>query len=99
MTADGALTSLYSFSGGTDGSNPFGGLILSRDGNLYVTTVSGGNYSSGTVFRMTPDGTLVTLAHFDDFQGANPEGILVQGAEEVPRVARDRAQRIGEENV
>ena len=81
MTADGALTSLYSFSGGTDGSNPFGGLILSRDGNLYGTTESGGNYSSGTVFRMSPDGTLVTLAHFDDFQGANPEGILVQGAD------------------
>src|ERR1039457_4017264 len=81
MTADGALTSLYSFSGDTDGSNPFGGIILSQDGNLYGTTESGGTYGSGTVFRMATDGTLVTLAHFDGYQGATPEGILLQGAD------------------
>jgi uncharacterized repeat protein (TIGR03803 family) len=81
MTADGALTSLYSFSGDTDGSNPFGGIILSRDGNLYGTTAGGGTYGSGTVFRMATDGTLVTLAQFDNYQGANPQGILLQGAD------------------
>ena len=81
MAADGTLTSLYSFSGDADGSNPFGGLLLSRDGNLYGTTESGGAYGYGTVFRMSPDGTLVTLAHFDGYQGANPEGALVQGAD------------------
>ena len=81
MTAEGALTSLYSFSGDADGSNPFGGIMLSRDGNLYGTTESGGTYGSGTVFRMATDGTLVTLAQFDDYQGANPEGVLLQGAD------------------
>jgi uncharacterized repeat protein (TIGR03803 family) len=81
MAADGTLISLYSFSGNADGSNPFGGLLLSRDGNLYGTTESGGTYGSGTAFRMSPDGTLVTLAHFDDYQGANPEGALVQGGD------------------
>ncbi len=81
MADDGTLTSLYSFSGDADGSNPFGGLLLSRDGNLYGTTESGGTYGAGTVFRMSPDGTLVTLASFDQYQGANPEGVLVQGAD------------------
>ena len=81
MTADGTLTSLYSFSGEDDGGNPFGGLLLSRDGNLYGTTESGGAYNSGTVFRMSPDGTFGTLAHFDGFQGAAPESTLVQGSD------------------
>jgi uncharacterized repeat protein (TIGR03803 family) len=81
MAADGTLTSLYSFSGDTDGSNAYGGLLLSSDGNLYGTTESGGAYGFGTVFRVSPDGTLVTLAHFDGYQGANPEGTLAQGTD------------------
>jgi uncharacterized repeat protein (TIGR03803 family) len=81
MAADGTLACLYSFSGDTDGSNPNGGLLLSRDGNLYGATETGGAYGFGTVFRVSPDGTLITLAHFDDYQGANPEGTLVQGAD------------------
>jgi uncharacterized repeat protein (TIGR03803 family) len=75
---DGAVTSLYSFSGGPDGANPFGGLVLASDGNLYGTTMNGGAYGFGTVFLISPGGTLVTLAQLDGFQGANPAGNLVQ---------------------
>jgi uncharacterized repeat protein (TIGR03803 family) len=51
-------TLLYSFqSNGTDGYNPFGGLIMDGSGNLYGTTTSGGaygGYAYGTVFEITP---------------------------------------------
>lgn len=53
ISANGAFTSLYSFSGGSDGSNPQAPLIQGRDGNLYGTTANGGLNAAGTVFRLT----------------------------------------------
>ena len=47
-------------------------LTLGNDGNLYGTTESGGIYSAGSVFRLTPNGTLTTLASFS-FGGINGE--------------------------
>jgi uncharacterized repeat protein (TIGR03803 family) len=79
IAADGTFTNLYSFIGGADGSNPFGGLLLAADGNFYGTTMSGGTYTDGTVFRIDRDGTLTTLAEFDGYQGANPAAALAQG--------------------
>jgi uncharacterized repeat protein (TIGR03803 family) len=43
---------IYSFTGGTDGANPFGGLTAGRNGVLYGTT------QSGTVFQLTPPTSL-----------------------------------------
>ena len=45
---------IYSFSGGTDGSLPQGGLIFDANGNIYGTTESGGANSAGTAFELTP---------------------------------------------
>jgi uncharacterized repeat protein (TIGR03803 family) len=36
------------------GATPYGGLILDAAGDLYGTTVNGGKYSYGTVFKLTP---------------------------------------------
>ena len=51
------LTTLYSFSG-PDGANPEARVIIGPDGNLYGTTVTGGAYGQGTVFKLTPPATI-----------------------------------------
>lgn len=45
---------LYSFTGGNDGGNAATGLVLDKQGNLYGTTVIGGPYMCGTVFKLAP---------------------------------------------
>jgi len=67
MTATGTLTTLYSFcaqSGCTDGGGPFAALVQAANGNFYGTTYGGGANAEGTVFQMTPSGTLTTLYSF-----------------------------------
>jgi len=81
MSPAGAMTTVYSFTGGGDGAHPAAGLIQGSDGNFYGTTAYGGTDNFGTVFRMAPNGTLVSLAQFDGYDGANPEAALVLGAD------------------
>ncbi|HVM61714.1 MAG TPA: choice-of-anchor tandem repeat GloVer-containing protein [Verrucomicrobiae bacterium] len=82
ITPSGALTTLWSFSGGSDGSIPFGGLLQGADGNLYGTTSAGGANGNGAVYRVTTSGTLTTLWSFSGgSDGAAPFGGLVQGAD------------------
>ena len=74
MTPGGRLTTLYSFcaqAGCTDGENP-GGLVQATDGSFYGTTDAGGVYNYGTLFKVTPGGTLTTLHSFDGTDGAYP---------------------------
>jgi uncharacterized repeat protein (TIGR03803 family) len=61
ILASGALaapveTVLYSFTGGSDGSEPVAGLIADNQGALYGTTSGGGSSGRGTVFKLTPPG-------------------------------------------
>jgi uncharacterized repeat protein (TIGR03803 family) len=79
ITPSGVFTTLYSFTGGADGAEPWGGLIQATNGNLYGTTQQGGTYGDGTVFQVSLAGTYTTIAEFDGYQGANSEGNLVQG--------------------
>ena len=53
---------LHSFTGGSDGEQPNGGVILDEAGNLYGTTWEGGGSGCwgpgcGTVFQLTPSGS------------------------------------------
>ena len=76
ITTSGTLTTLYSFcsqSGCTDGELPLAPLVQAANGDLYGTTAYGGVNGLGTVFRVTPSGTLTTLYSFCSQSGC-PDG-------------------------
>ena len=76
------FTVLHSFgSVATDGSNPYGGLLLASDGKLYGTTEKAHNGTGlGTVFRINTDGsdfeTLHTFTGGND--GQDPQAALYE---------------------
>ena len=47
---------IYSFAGGSDGADPLAGLVRDGVGNLCGTTYAGGDYGSGTLFRLDTTG-------------------------------------------
>ncbi len=86
ITSAGALGLLHTFDGpDADGAYPSGPLIQATDGNFYGTTVNGGINSDGTVFKMTPAGSLTTLYKFCSLtkcaDGDLPFGPLLQATD------------------
>jgi uncharacterized repeat protein (TIGR03803 family) len=90
LTTGGTLTTVYVFTGSgsqasTDGAAPYGNLVEDSNGNFYGTTLEGGLYGQGTVFKITPAGTEVQLYSFSggvagSTDGTGPDGNLVFGA-------------------
>jgi uncharacterized repeat protein (TIGR03803 family) len=79
VTTNGVFTILVNFNG-TNGAYPQAGLALGPDGNLYGTTSQGGtNGGTGTVFKLTTNGTLTTLVSFNNTNGAYPHAGLTLG--------------------
>jgi uncharacterized repeat protein (TIGR03803 family) len=89
---NGQVITLYNFCSKpacADGTYPYFGLILGSNGNFYGTTNQGGttckltDNGCGTVFVITPQGTLTTLYEFCSLpscaDGIFPVGPLVQG--------------------
>lgn len=63
--SSGSLAVLYSFTGGTGGNSPTGGLTLSGDGStLYGYTKAGGTYGGGTIFSVPTGGGCNLLDSF-----------------------------------
>ncbi len=93
MTPDGTLTTLYSFctqTGCPDGEFPNGQLVQANDGNFYGTASEGGISTCfpngcGTVFKITPTGTLTILYSFcsqdNCADGRYPTAPPVQGTD------------------
>ena len=89
ITPSGTLTTLYSFclqSGCPDGELPLSGLVQGTNGYLYGTTAAGGaNGNLGTVFKITPSGTLTTVYSFCSQSGCadgdDPVAGLVQATD------------------
>lgn len=78
------LTVLHSFGGSpaSDGETPVGGLVMDKSGNLYGTTSAGGTNGTGTVFKLTPSGSVWNETILWNFgsassgDGMDPEGTL-----------------------
>jgi uncharacterized repeat protein (TIGR03803 family) len=86
VTQGGSATTLYSFTGGSDGAYPYAPPVEGNDGNFYGTTTAGGNTKvcgsgCGTIYKITPAGALTTLYQFDITNGYAPYGPLVLGTD------------------
>jgi hypothetical protein len=72
ITPSGTLTTLYAFTGGANGGNPWG-VIRGQDGNLYGMTSSG---TPSTVFRVTPAGQRSTMYVLQGINGTDTVGLV-----------------------
>ena len=85
--SNGSLTTLATFTNASSpnpGKWPIGAMLLASDGLLYGTTVNGGAFNAGVIYRVNPtSGAVTTIVEFNDntgvAQGAYPVGALVQG--------------------
>jgi uncharacterized repeat protein (TIGR03803 family) len=86
----GVFTTLYRFTGGKDGGNPYGGLVLDASGDLFGTAQNygnlacnkqGGNPGCGTVFELDRSRKLTVLHTFAGSpDGASPTATLLRDA-------------------
>jgi uncharacterized repeat protein (TIGR03803 family) len=86
-TAGNNYTILYTFSGGADGSEPWGPVVMDKAGNLYGTTRYGGNLSCGqsgrgcgVAFELKTTGEEIVLHTFSGPDGMAPSSGLVWDA-------------------
>ena len=77
------LTTLYSFTGGADGAQPYGTLVMDKQGNVYGTAAYGGIQSPncefgpggcGTVFELTHSGGVWSFNVLHRFRGYPDDG-------------------------
>lgn len=76
---------LYAFTGANDGETPEGTLVADGSGALYGTTLFGGAYDEGTVFKLTPGASGYTERVLHAFaggsDGAHPMSGLTLGGD------------------
>ena len=81
MTTNGMVTASFRFRNDSNGMYPQS-LVLGSENSFYGTTQgSQGSIPYGTVFEITPEGTLTTMARFNKSNGAYPQAALVQGSD------------------
>jgi uncharacterized repeat protein (TIGR03803 family) len=80
IDAAGKQKVLHRFTGGKDGANPIGTLLLDGGGNLYSTTFSGGS-GDGVVFRLDSRGKETVLHEFAGPDGNGPVGVSIRDGE------------------
>ncbi len=73
LSPSGQETVLHSFTGGSDGGNPYAGVILGANGGLYGTTYLGGAANAGVVYAVSQSGQFQVLYSFTGgADGGNP---------------------------
>jgi uncharacterized repeat protein (TIGR03803 family) len=77
------FTALYSFTGASDGGEPYAGLVRDAAGNLYGTALGAGAYGWGVVFKVDPSGTETVLHSFG--------GVTTDGRTPYAGLVRDKA--------
>jgi uncharacterized repeat protein (TIGR03803 family) len=88
IDTSGNETVLYSFTSGSDGGGPTGGLLLDAKGNLYGTASFGGNWgcgyggfdTCGVVFKLDKNGIETVFRAFDNVRGYYPNQGLIRDA-------------------
>lgn len=85
VASNGTVTVLYSFTDGSDGGGPTGGLIADSAGNLYGGAQAGGNFTCnggcGVIYKIAPTGGETVLLAFDGVHGNGPAGTLLADAQ------------------
>ena len=74
-------TLLHSFRGNGDGVEPYAGLLMAGSGTFYGTTIYGGNYGDGTVFKLFQSRgvwKLKIIHSFDGGSGYEPWGQVIR---------------------
>jgi uncharacterized repeat protein (TIGR03803 family) len=70
---------IYPFAGGNDGEYLDTDLVMDSAGNLYGSTVQGGDFGSGTVFELSPNGASWTHTVLYSFTGGTDGGEPYKG--------------------
>jgi uncharacterized repeat protein (TIGR03803 family) len=74
-------TLLHSFRGNGDGVEPYAGLLMAGSGTFYGTTIYGGSYGNGTVFKLFQSRgvwKLKIIHSFDGGDGYEPWGPVIR---------------------
>lgn len=78
-------SSIHTFSGSSDGGFPSGDLAIDHAGNIYGTTLSGGLFQYGTVYKFVPEAkgrwketVLHSFANTND--GYIPQGVILDSS-------------------
>lgn len=80
LAAHAATTQVvYSFAGGADGEYADTDLVMDGAGNIYGTTVQGGQNASGTVWELSPSGGSWTHSVLYNFTGSTDGGEPYKG--------------------
>ena len=89
LSTSGSQTVMHTFTGGTDGGNPCGGLVSDSTGNLYGTAYQGGiagtgvnQHGAGVVYKIATSGRFSVLYSFTgERDGSGPlAGVIVDAA-------------------